>query len=466
MPTLGSLSNLAQAALSADQIALNATAANVANQNTVGYTRQVASFQFGDTVTISGSTETGVPTVSVSSQRDRVLEQRVQQQTQAQSASSAESSVLNQVQAVFSLTSTSTTVATTPIGTALDSLFGSFTALAAAPSDATAKQAVLSAANTLADSINSASSQLRQIGTSIGTQLTTTVAQVNKLTKTIATLNGQIAQQSPNADAGALEDQRQAAITQLSGLIGLDQISTENNGITLTTGDGTTLVSGNTNSAISVGNNGSGYTVEDASGNDISTGIQGGSIGGLLTAQSVDLPQVTSALDTLAYNLGTAINTQNEAGTTSAGVSGQAIFSLPSSSAGAAAAISVAATSVTAIASAGSGEGTSGNSNALALAAIATTTDSSGQTFADTYAALLGEVGSTASTVAQQSTTQQTSLTALTSQRNSFSAVSLDEEAANLTEYQRSYQAAAKLFSIIDTLTASALNLGEPTTVS
>ena len=62
--------------------------------------------------------------------------------------------------------------------------------------------------------------------------------------------------------------------------------------------------------------------------------------------------------------------------------------------------------------------------------------------------------------------TQQAMLSQLTSQRNALSAVSLDEEAANLTQYQRAYEAAAKLFSITDEMMASALNLGVTTAVS
>ena len=46
------------------------------------------------------------------------------------------------------------------------------------------------------------------------------------------------------------------------------------------------------------------------------------------------------------------------------------------------------------------------------------------------------------------------------------SSVSLDQEASNLTLYERSYDAAAKVFTIVDQLMASALNLGEETTVS
>jgi flagellar hook-associated protein 1 FlgK len=44
--------------------------------------------------------------------------------------------------------------------------------------------------------------------------------------------------------------------------------------------------------------------------------------------------------------------------------------------------------------------------------------------------------------------------------------VSLDQEAANLTQYQRSYEAAAHVFSIVNTLLASAINLGQGATVA
>ena len=57
-------------------------------------------------------------------------------------------------------------------------------------------------------------------------------------------------------------------------------------------------------------------------------------------------------------------------------------------------------------------------------------------------------------------------MTQLTSQRDSLSGVSLDEEASNRTQYQRSYEAAAKVFSIVDSIMASALNLGVETTVT
>jgi flagellar hook-associated protein 1 FlgK len=61
---------------------------------------------------------------------------------------------------------------------------------------------------------------------------------------------------------------------------------------------------------------------------------------------------------------------------------------------------------------------------------------------------------------------QQASLTQLTTERDSLSAVSLDTEASNLTLYQRSYQAASQVFSIADTIMASAINIGVEVAVS
>ena len=82
MGTLTSLMDMSRAALLADQAALDITSTNVANQNTAGYTRQVAVWQSTDFVTINGATF-GATELTAVSQRDRILEQRVQQQKQA-----------------------------------------------------------------------------------------------------------------------------------------------------------------------------------------------------------------------------------------------------------------------------------------------------------------------------------------------------------------------------------------------
>ena len=125
MGTLTSLMDMSQQALMADQTALSITANNVSNQNTQGYTREVMNWQPVDSVTINGSTYyvTDDSGPSAISQRDRVLEQRVQAQTQVQGQSSALESALQEMQNVFGLSATSDSASSTALGTAMDSYY-------------------------------------------------------------------------------------------------------------------------------------------------------------------------------------------------------------------------------------------------------------------------------------------------------------------------------------------------------
>ena len=469
MATLTSLLHLATNALQADQSALNVTSNNVANQNTVGYTREIVNFQEQDSVTLGGqSVAEGVTTgAGAASVRDRVLEQRVQQQTQTASASSTLSSALREVENIFGLSATTTSAATTTLGSALDSFFNSFATLEANPSDIATRQSVLSAATTLTNAFNAAATQLTSVSNGLDNEVGSITAQVNSLTANIAVLNQQIAAASPNGDAGPLEDQRQAIIAKLSQLIGVHQVSTENNGITLTTANGAALVIGGQSYALQtavVG--GATHVLAGTGATDVTASVTGGSLGGVLAARDHQLNAIANTLDVLAYGIGTAVNTQNAAGLDGNGNPGSAIFSLPGSASGAAGAITVATSDPKSIAAASVGEGLTGGGNAVALAGLANGPTVSGQTPSGFFASFLSEIGNTVSTATSDSTVQQATLTQLTSQRDAVSAVSLDQEAANLTQYQRSYEAAAKVFSIVNQLLADAINLGVQSAVS
>ncbi|WP_263365863.1 flagellar hook-associated protein FlgK [Edaphobacter bradus] len=468
MGSLTALLDMSRQTLAADQAALNITSNNIANQNTPGYTREVATWHPGDTVNIGGLSVGSGASVDAISQRDRVLEQRVQQQTQIQSQSAALSTALRQVVDVFGLTSSSTSSATTALGSAIDSFFNSLSTLTTHPSDSSTRQSVLSAASTLVNAFNSAANQLSSISSGLDQQAGTIVGQVNSLTSAIASLNQQISALSPNADAGTLEDQRQHDIAQLSQYIGLNQITTENNGITLTTSNGAVLVSGNNAYALNT-TTVSGVThilAGAGTPQDVTSGLTGGQLGGILEARDQQIPTFSSQLDQLAYAIGTQLNQRNQQGFDDNGNPGQALFILPATASGAAATIAVATTNPQAIAAAASGEGSSGSGNALAMSDLADTSIVSGQTASGFFATFLGQLGSAAAQANTDNTTQQATLSQLTTQRDSLSGVSLDEEAANLTQYQRSYEAAAKVFTIVDTLLANAINLGEQTTVS
>lgn len=469
MGTLSTLLNITTEALAADQAALNTTANNVANQNTPGYAREVVNFVTGDTYirSFTVSQTDGVIAQLPTSIRDRVLEQRVQQQTQAQSQSATVQSALSEVEGIFGLNASSTSSSLTALGTAVNSFFSSLTALTSNPSASATRQQVLSAAGSLASVLNSSSSQLTQITSSLNSDVQAITGQANQLIATIAGLNGQIAVQSPNGDAGTLEDQRQQAISQLSQLVGLQQIKTAQNGIELTTSNGGLLVAGNNSYSLSttlVG--GAVQVLAGPNHTNVTTGLTGGSLGGTLQVLTTNIPTIQNHLDQLAYSVATAVNTQNEAGVDSNGNFGQALFTIGSTTAGAAGTIALATNDPALVAAAGLGEGSAGSTNATALANLANANIVAGQTATGYLSSALAQVGEAASSANTDYTVQQATLTQLTSQRNALSGVSLDEEAANLTQYQRSYQAASQVFAVINSLFASAINIGVTTAVS
>jgi flagellar hook-associated protein 1 FlgK len=54
----------------------------------------------------------------------------------------------------------------------------------------------------------------------------------------------------------------------------------------------------------------------------------------------------------------------------------------------------------------------------------------------------------------------------LQTQNNALSGVNLNDEASALSTLQTAYQAASQVFSMLNTIMAAALNLGDQTTVS
>jgi len=474
---MGTISNAftsISGALQADQAALSIVANNVANANTVGYTLETANFQENDPVTIgSNSYGQGAQETGATSVRDRVLTERLDQQQQLASASSTRLTGLNTVQALFTPDSGSASSTAGDIGSDLTSFFSSFSSLEANPTSNSLRQNVLSTATTLAGDISNAAASLNAQRASLDQEASGITSQVNALTSSIAQLNLQIESTSPNADAGVLEDQREQDVSQLSNLVGINQITTENNGLSITTTSGADLVSeGNSYQMTSGLVNGMTHFFIGTS--DITSGLAsgGGQLGGYLTVRDQDIPNVLSSLDQLAYSVSTNVNSLNNSGNDLAGVGGTVaaplnIFNEPTSVTGSAANMSVVMTNPNDISAAAAGAGTGDNSNAILMANLASQTivpsGGSSQTPTNFYSSFVSSLGATITEVQTENTAQNASVTQLKTQNDALSGVNLDDEASEMTTMERSYQAATQVFTMLDTLIQSTINLGQAT---
>ncbi len=468
MGTINSAINLITAALNADQEALNVTSNNVSNASNQAYTREVPNWAENQPIYINGIVYgQGVSVTGGISQRDRVLEQRLQQQQQLSASSSSLLNALTTVQSNF--TPASGTSASGNIGVDITDFFDSYTQLESSPTSNPDRQQVLSSATTLAADISSAAASLDAQQSSLDQSASTIVTQVNAITASLAQVNQQIQSLSPNSDAGPLEDQRQSDLSQLSQLIGINQITTEKNGLSVTTTGGQLLASEGSSFQITTGTV-NGFTHFFVGGTDITTALAsgGGQIGGLLTARDQSIPATLASLDQLAYGLATSVNAANNTGTDLVGDNGNAgnIFNAPTQVAGSAQSLQVVLTDPNKIAAAGLGLGTGDGSNALVAANLATQAIVGGQTPSNYYSNLVSTLGATVSETTTENTALSASVTQLQSQRDALSAVNLNEEAGNLEEFQRSYQAASQVFTILNSVYASALNLGVETAVA
>ncbi len=385
MGTISSAFQLISGALNADQSALSIVANNVANANTPGYSEQTPNWQENDPVSINGvNYGNGVSQTGPTSVRDRVLLERLDQQQQLAAASTSRLASLNSIQALFTPDSGSSSAGAGDIGSDITGFFTSFSSLEANPTNNALRQKVLSTGTTLAGDIANAANSLNVQRSALDQESDGVITQVNALTGAIAQLNQQIQSNSPNADAGVLEDQRQQDLSKLSQLIGINQVTTENNGLSITTTSGQTLISEDSSYPVTSGLV-NGVTHFFVGTTDITSQVAGGggSLGGYLTARDQDIPQALAALDQMAFAISTRVNAVNNAGTDYAGVEGTGtnssgaagtgtsplyIFNEPTQIQGSAAAMKVIMTDPDQIAAGGFGEGAGSNTNAIAMA--------------------------------------------------------------------------------------------------
>ncbi|MBT0624144.1 flagellar hook-associated protein FlgK [Pseudomonas sp. LF135] len=306
-----SLLNIGMSGLNAAQGSLSVLSNNIANVNTPGYSRQQttqnasANNQYGGVYIGSGTTLADVRRIY-----NDFLGAAYQSSTALNSDATAYASQAAAIDKTLSDKSTG-------MSAVLSAFFASLQTAAATPSDVSARQLLVTSAQTLSNRFNAISTQLTQQKESINSQLSTMSDQVNKLTSSIASLNTQIAtaQGSSTSAPANLLDARNEAVRSLNELIGVT--ATEKNGqFSITTGTGQSLVEGgvaNTISAVPSKTDNSQYTIQLNMGDtpmDIGNVVSGGSIGGLLRYRSDALIPAINDLGRIAIATADSVNSQ------------------------------------------------------------------------------------------------------------------------------------------------------------
>jgi flagellar hook-associated protein 1 FlgK len=219
--------------LNAAQTSVSVVAGNIANAQTPGYVRKVA-------VLSQNSVGTTGASVSVTA-INRVLDQFVQTQLRTESSGAAytdvRAKIYSQLQDVYGSPG-----ATSTLESAFNAFTGALQALTTSPDDATAKSAVLSAAQQFAQQLNTVSAGVQGLRQQSELALSDDVSQANACLQQIAQLNEQLSAAGNDPSAAALADQRDNYISQLSKLMDIRVINSGNNQVTVLTSSGVELV--------------------------------------------------------------------------------------------------------------------------------------------------------------------------------------------------------------------------------
>jgi flagellar hook-associated protein 1 FlgK len=463
MSSLSSSLGIAVRALLAEQGAIETTSNNIANVNTPGYARQRPDLVESPPAVYGNMVlGTGVQLDQVTSLRDSILELRLHQETQQQGKLDAFLGSAQQIQTLFN------DAAGSGLQGPLTAFFNSLLQLSTSPSDINLRQGVLTAAGNLANAFNSTAANAITLQHNVDRSVTQSVNEINDLTGKISAINGQVStMQSAGQNPGALVDQRDQLIRQLAGLVDLSVIDAGHGSLTLTTSGGSALVVGNQNFQLTTqADTVTGLQHVFSLGKDLTSSINGGALAGQLQTRDQEIPSVLSSLDMLAASLANSFNAQHQAGFDLNGAAGGNFFVPPlAGGVGAAASLKVAITDPSKIAASGpgsSGSGSAGdNANANALHALQGQAIVNGQSPLDFYSGMVFRLGNDLAAAQSQQQTQTLVLQQLGNMRGAVSGVSLDEEAANLMRFQRAFEAAARVATVVDTLTLTAINLGQ-----
>lgn len=459
--------NSALSALYAQRRALDITGQNIANVNTEGYSRQRVELSPVENVTeparysLSTGVGDGVRITGVTRLHNEFMTNRTRAEHGLNEYLQAQRTVYANVEQALGEPSDS------GLQAQMSEYWSAWSDVANRPGDISARTALLSRAATVAGTMRTTRTNLGDLYSATREQLSADVNVVNQTTTSIADLNARIAlAKVAEMPTNELSDKRDQLVLKLSEMTGAVARPKED-GSTDVLLAGAVIVQGDTvrqlvtsGSSSVDGRVASPAQVKFADGTVAA--ITGGRIASRLEALTSTIPDAVAGLDAVAGTLISTVNTQHAKGWDITIVPPAGSPPVPTPQQGGAffsgtdaRTIGVAITDPTKVAASSTATNPFQGDNAADMAVIAK--DPVG---ADTqYRNFVVDVGVKAQTINRRADAQQVIADDVSSAEQAESGVSLDEEMTNMLQFQRAYEAAAKVISVVDTTLDSLINM-------
>jgi flagellar hook-associated protein 1 FlgK len=454
------------------QTALQTTAHNVANKSTEGYSRQrvdlVTNLPVGEGKLRIGM---GARAGTVTRTNNEYLEKQLEREGNQMGFLDSRSEMLGRVEQVYNEQTNE------GLNHSLGNFFNSWRELSNNPESLATRTQVKESAEYLAKDFQKVDTQLKEIQRDADFRITVKVEEVNQLTKEIANLNEKIQSvEIGGATANDERDRRDQLVKELSQKVNIRYAEGNGGALTITAGNTAVLVSGQSSRELKVastpghdgkrqGNVEIFYKATDNSTPvNVTQQFKSGEMGGLLDVRDNVVNNLIDGMDQLAYKVALETNKAHIQGYDRNGRSGNMFFEMPDDVAGAAEKIKLddgILNDVSRISAAGQPDAPGDNriANILGGLQYKQVFGNNDATMDDHYSSIVGKIGIETQRANSAKEAQSDVLGQLKNIRESVSGVSMDEEMTKMIEFQKSFDASARLVRTADEMMDTVLSL-------
>ncbi len=467
MAKIHAMMDIGKRSMMNSQTALQTVSHNIANKSTEGFSRQRV-----DQVTAPPITEgrlqlgMGSRAAQVSRINNPFLEKQIQKETGQMGFLDGQSDSMGRVEQVFNEQTNKA------LNQYMSGFFNAFRELSSNPESSTTRTLVKEAAESLTEDFGRIDRQLSGIQKDIDQQIQAGIGDINKMTTEVADLNVQIVQtEMQGMPANDQRDRRDLLVKKLHEKIDIKVAEGDKGAITIATAGNALLVSGTDSAKLETHLNPETDRLEIYARPSparppfkVTDRIHGGMMGGILEVRDKVISSFRDKIDDVAYTLATEVNAAHLEGFDRNGKPAGNFFDELDGPKGAAKSIALnqdIANDVTRIATA-SRENAPGDAtvaNVISMLQYATTMDGGTSTMDDFYGAQVGRVGVLSETANKTREAQGNILQQVNTLRDSVSGVSLDEEATKMIEFQKTFDASARLIKTADEMFDTILSL-------
>lgn len=458
--------------LANSQVGLQTVSHNIANRNTEGFSRQTVDFKANEPLG-SGSTRIGMGARpgQITRTNNSYIEKQLEKEGNQLGYATARSDLMARVEEVYNEQTTK------GLNHFMSDMFNSFRELSNNPESLASRTMVKESADFLAKDFHRVDKQLNEIEGDIDFRIATKIEEINQMTKEIATVNEKIQTvEMAGGNANDERDRRDLLVKKLGEAVNIRYAEGDAGAITITAGNSAVLVSGGSYRGLyaqaTPGAKGKAEgrleifykSTDDSTPVNVTGQLKGGHIGGLLNVRDEVIGDLHDRMDNMAYTLALEVNDAHREGFNRYNQAGQNFFILPTGKTGAAANISLnkeIKEDVGRIAAGGSPDAPGDNRIANVLSALQYKQVLSGgtATLDEFYASAVGKVGVEAQRANSAQSAQKDLYAQLHNIRESVSGVSLDEETTKMIEFQKAFDASARLIRTADEMMDTVLNL-------